>query len=82
MQLIDRYESLSRSFYSGSIGYMGFDGEFNHAIMIRTFMSKDNMLYYQAGAGIVAKSAVESELQEVHNKLAALRMAIEQAKTI
>jgi anthranilate synthase component 1 len=82
MQLIDRYESLSRSFYSGSIGYMGFDGEFNHAIMIRTFMSKDNTLYYQAGAGVVAKSVVESELQEVHNKLAALRMAIEQAKTI
>ncbi|WP_338873954.1 anthranilate synthase component I family protein [Spirosoma sp. SC4-14] len=82
MQLIDRYESISRSFYSGSIGYMGFDGEFNHAIMIRTFMSKDNTLYYQAGAGIVAKSVVESELQEVHNKLAALRTAIEQAKTI
>jgi len=82
MKLIDRYENLSRSFYSGSIGYMGFDGEFNHAIMIRTFMSKDNTLYYQAGAGVVAKSVVESELQEVHNKLAALRTAIEQAKTI
>lgn len=82
MQLIDRYENLSRSFYAGSIGYMGFDGEFNHCIMIRTFMSKDNTLYYQAGAGVVAKSVVESELQEVHNKLAALRMAIEQAKTI
>ena len=82
MQLIDRYESISRSFYSGSIGYMGFDGEFNHAIMIRTFMSRNNTLYYQAGAGIVAKSIVESELQEVHNKLAALRMAIEQAKII
>jgi anthranilate synthase component 1 len=82
MTLIDRYENLSRSFYSGSIGYMGFDGEFNHAIMIRTFMSKDNTLYYQAGAGVVAKSVVESELQEVHNKLAALRMAIEQAKNL
>ena len=82
MQLIDRYESLSRSFYSGSIGYMGFDGEFNHAIMIRTFMSKNNTLYYQAGAGVVAKSVVESELQEVHNKLAALRMAIDQAKAL
>jgi len=82
MQLIDRYEPLSRSFYSGSIGYMGFDGEFNHAIMIRTFMSRNNTLYYQAGAGVVAKSVVESELQEVHNKLAALRMAIEQAKTL
>ncbi len=82
MQLIDRYENISRSFYGGSIGYMGFDGEFNQCIMIRTFMSKDNTLYYQAGAGVVAKSVVESELQEVHNKLAALRMAIEQAKTI
>ncbi len=82
LQLIDRYESISRSFYSGSIGYLGFDGEFNHAIMIRTFMSKDNTLYYQAGAGVVAKSVVDSELQEVHNKLAALRMAIEQAKTL
>lgn len=82
MQLIDRYENISRSFYAGSIGYMGFDGEFNHCIMIRTFMSKDNTLYYQAGAGVVAKSVVESELQEVHNKLAALRTAIEQAKQL
>ncbi|CAN5315727.1 anthranilate synthase component I family protein [soil metagenome] len=82
MQLIDRYENLSRSFYAGSIGYMGFDGEFNHCIMIRTFMSKDNTLYYQAGAGVVAKSVVDSESQEVHNKLAALRMALEQAKSI
>ncbi len=82
MQLIDRYENQSRGFYSGCIGYMGFDGEFNQAIMIRTFMSKNNTLFYQAGAGIVAKSVVESELQEVHNKLAALRMAIEQAKTL
>ncbi len=82
MQLIDRYENISRSFYAGSIGYMGFDGEFNHCIMIRTFMSKDNTLYYQAGAGVVAKSVVDSESQEVHNKLAALRTAIEQAKTI
>lgn len=82
MQLIDRYENQSRGFYAGSIGYMGFDGEFNQAIMIRTFMSKNNILHYQAGAGIVAKSVVESELQEVHNKLAALRMAVEQAKTL
>ncbi|WP_345271401.1 anthranilate synthase component I family protein [Nibrella viscosa] len=82
MQLIDRYENISRGFYSGCIGYMGFDGEFNQAIMIRTFMSKDNRLFYQAGAGIVAKSVVDSESQEVHNKLAALRTAIEQAKTL
>ena len=82
MKLIDQYENQSRGFYSGSIGYMGFDGEFNHAIMIRTFMSRNNSLYYQAGAGIVAKSSVESELQEVHNKLAALRAAIEQAERL
>ncbi|MEZ0543067.1 anthranilate synthase component I family protein [Fibrella arboris] len=82
MKLIDRYENQSRGFYSGSIGYMGFDGEFNHAIMIRTFMSQNNSLYYQAGAGVVAKSVVESELQEVHNKLGALRAAIQQAQTI
>lgn len=82
MQLIDQYENQSRGFYSGSIGYMGFDGEFNHAIMIRTFMSQNNTLYYQAGAGIVAKSSIESELQEVHNKLAALRSAIQQAKAL
>ena len=82
MKLIDRYENQSRGFYSGSIGYMGFDGEFNHAIMIRTFMSQNNTLYYQAGAGVVAKSVVESELQEVHNKLGALRAAIEQAQAI
>lgn len=82
MQLIDRYENQSRGFYSGSIGYMGFDGEFNHAIMIRTFMSRDNNLYYQAGAGVVSKSVVESELQEVHNKLAALRMALKQAQEL
>ena len=82
MQLIDRYENQSRGFYSGSIGYMGFDGEFNHAIMIRTFMSRDNSLCYQAGAGVVSKSVVESELQEVHNKLAALRMALKQAQEL
>ncbi|RYF66328.1 MAG: anthranilate synthase component I family protein [Cytophagaceae bacterium] len=82
MKLIDRYENQSRGFYSGSIGYMGFDGEFNHAIMIRTFMSQNNALYYQAGAGVVAKSVVESELQEVHNKLGALRAAIQQAEEI
>ncbi|MBO0933982.1 anthranilate synthase component I family protein [Fibrella aquatilis] len=82
MQLIDRYENQSRGFYSGSIGYMGFDGEFNHAIMIRTFMSRNNALYYQAGAGVVSKSLVENELQEVHNKLGALRAALKQAQAI
>ncbi len=82
MQLIDQYENGSRSYYAGCIGYMGFSGEFNQAIMIRTFLSRQSTLFYQAGAGIVAKSVVENELQEVHNKLGALRASIEQAQTL
>ncbi len=76
MQLIDQFEPTSRGYYGGCIGFMGFNGDFNHAIMIRSFLSKDNVLYYQAGAGVVAKSNVHSELQEVTNKLAALRKAL------
>ena len=79
MQLIDNYENQSRGFYGGAIGYIGFDGLLNHAIMIRTFLSKENTLYYQAGAGIVAASKEASELQEVKNKLGALKKAIEMA---
>jgi len=79
MQLIDQYEQLGRNFYAGAIGYMGFNNDFNHAIMIRTFMSKNNFLHYRAGAGIVADSVAESELNEVNNKIAALRKAIEMA---
>ncbi|WP_442589497.1 anthranilate synthase component I family protein [Pedobacter sp. AW31-3R] len=82
MQLIDAYEGLGRNFYAGALGYMGFGGEFNHAIMIRTFMSKNNQLHYRAGAGIVADSIAENELNEVNNKIAALRKAIEMAKGI
>ncbi|MCL4150185.1 UNVERIFIED_CONTAM: hypothetical protein GTU68_058627 [Idotea baltica] len=82
MQLIDRYENQNRGFYGGCIGYLGFDGNFNHAIMIRSFLSKQNVLYYQAGAGIVSKSSPESELQEVHNKLMALRNALKMAEEI
>ncbi len=76
MELIDGYEPTPRSYYGGAIGFMGFDGSCNHAIMIRTFLSKNNTLYYQAGAGIVAASNPESELQEVNNKLGALKKAI------
>ena len=76
MELIDRYEPTSREYYGGGIGFMGFDGSCNHAIMIRTFLSRGNTLYYQAGAGIVAASKPESELQEVNNKLGALKKAI------
>lgn len=79
MSLIDKYENTKRGYYGGAIGFLGFNGEFNHAIMIRSFLSKNNTLYYQAGAGVVAKSKEENELQEVNNKLAALRTAIEQA---
>jgi anthranilate synthase component 1 len=82
MQLINEYESEPRSYYGGCIGFMGFDGSCNHAIMIRTFLSKDNTLTYQAGAGIVAVSQPESELQEVNNKLNALKKAIELAENI
>lgn len=80
--LIDRYEGLQRSFYSGAIGFMGFQGDFNHAIMIRSFLSKKNILHYQAGAGIVLDSDPEKELQEVNNKIAALRRALELAQTL
>jgi anthranilate synthase component 1 len=82
MQLIDEYEGLGRNFYAGAIGYMGFGDEFNHAIMIRTFMSKNNQLHYRAGAGIVADSIAVNELNEVNNKIAALRKAVGMAKEI
>ncbi len=82
MELIDQYENQNRGFYGGCIGFAGFDGSFNHAIMIRSFLSKNNTLFSQAGAGIVAVSDEESELQEVGNKLAALKKAVEMAKGI
>ena len=76
MQLIDEYEKTKRSFYGGAIGFIGFDGSCNQAILIRSFLSRNNTLYYQAGAGIVASSVPESELQEVNNKLGALKKAV------
>jgi anthranilate synthase component 1 len=87
MQLINRYERGPRGYYGGAIGFMGFTANgkaplFNHAIMIRSFLSRQNTLHYQAGAGVVAKSSIESELQEVHNKLAALRQAMQLAEEI
>lgn len=82
MQLIEKYETTSRDFYGGAIGFMDFHGNFNHAIMIRTFLSKNHELHWQAGAGLVSKSNPESELQEVYNKLGALTKAIELAKDI
>lgn len=82
MQLIEQYETSSRDYYGGAIGFMDFEGDFNHAIMIRTFLSKNHQLYYQAGAGLVAASDPESELQETYNKLGALNKALELAETI
>jgi len=82
MEIIDENEKTKRSFYSGAIGFFGFNGDFNHAIMIRSFLSKNNTLHYQAGAGIVAGSIPESELKEVDNKIAALRKAIELAEEL
>jgi anthranilate synthase component 1 len=82
MQLIEAYEKTSRAFYGGAIGFMDFDGNYTHAIMIRTFLSKDYQLHWQAGAGIVTKSSAENELQEVYNKLGALTKAIKLAETI
>ncbi len=82
MEIIDENEKTKRSFYSGAIGFFGFNGDFNHAIMIRSFLSKNSTLHYQAGAGIVAGSIPESELKEVDNKIAALRKAIEMAEEL
>jgi anthranilate synthase component I len=82
MQLIDAYEPTVRGYYAGCIGFIGFDGTCNHAIMIRTFLSKQNTLHYQAGAGITAKSVPETELQEVNNKLGALKKAVDMAETL
>jgi anthranilate synthase component I len=82
MQLIDQIENRPRGFYGGAIGHLNFNGDFNHAIMIRSILSKGRVLNFQAGAGVVADSDPESELQEVENKLAALNKAIEMANTL
>ncbi|WP_291909700.1 anthranilate synthase component I family protein [Chitinophaga sp. CB10] len=82
MEIIDQYEPTPRGFYGGCIGAVGFNGNFNHAIMIRSILSKMNTLYYQAGAGVVAKSVASSELEEVNNKLNALKQAILLAQKI
>ena len=76
MQLINEIEPHSRGIYGGCIGFIGLDGSLNQAITIRTFVSRNNELWFQAGGGIVAKSNEEYELQEVNNKLGALRAAV------
>lgn len=80
MQLISELEPHNRGAYGGCIGFIGLNGEMNQAITIRTFVSRNGKLWFQAGGGIVAKSNEEYELQEVNNKLGALRKAIEMAE--
>jgi len=82
LELIEKYENEKRDFYGGAIGFMDFKGNFNHAIIIRSFLSKNHKLFFQAGAGIVASSDEENELQEVYNKLGALNKALKIAENI
>ena len=82
LELIEKYEKVNRNFYGGAIGFIDFSGNFNHAIIIRSFFSKNNILNYQAGAGIVIDSDPEKELEEVQNKLGALDKALVEAELI
>lgn len=82
MELITSLEKHNRGAYGGCIGFIGFNGDLNQAIMIRTFVSRGNVLFYQAGAGVVALSNDERELQEVNSKLGALNKAIRQAEDL
>lgn len=82
MEIIEENEKTSRGFYGGAVGFMDFDGNFNHAIMIRSFKSQNNQLKFQAGAGVVSQSVPENELQEVFNKIGALEYAIQEAEKL
>jgi len=78
MELIAEFEGLKRGYYSGSIGYFGFNGDMDSAITIRTALLKEDEVIFQAGAGIVADSKPELEYLEVNNKLGALKKALEE----
>ena len=82
MKLLEKYEPINRDFYGGAIGFMDFNGNFNHAIIIRSFLSKNHQLHYQAGAGVVSDSVPEKELEEVYHKLGALTKALNLAEEI
>jgi anthranilate synthase component 1 len=82
LEIIAENENVARNFYGGAIGFLGFDGSINHAIIIRSVLSKNNTLVYQAGAGIVVDSTPEGELQEVYNKTAAIKQAIQKASEL
>ncbi|MBT8233869.1 MAG: anthranilate synthase component I family protein [Saprospiraceae bacterium] len=79
MQIIDKLESTHRGFYGGALGMLGLNGDINHAIIIRSFLAINNTLKYQAGAGIVISSDEQKELEEVNNKLGALKSAVAMA---
>jgi anthranilate synthase component I len=80
MEIIDEFETEKRGIYSGAVGYLGFSGDMDLAIAIRTAVVKDGMLYVQAGAGIVADSVPENEWIETKNKARALLKAAEMAQ--
>ena len=82
MELINKYENQQRGFYGGAIGFIDFNGGMNQAILIRSFFSQDNTLFYQAGAGVVAASNEESEMREVYHKLGALTKALDKAENL
>ncbi|MDR2145625.1 MAG: anthranilate synthase component I family protein [Tannerella sp.] len=82
MQLITELEKHNRGAYGGCIGFIGFNGDLNQAITIRSFVSRGNVLYYQAGGGIVVQSDEERELQEVNSKLGALNKALLEAEKL
>jgi anthranilate synthase component 1 len=82
LQLIDRYEKEQRNFYGGCVGFIETNGNINHAIMIRSFLSKDSQLHFQAGAGIVIASEPEKELNEIYHKISALKKAIQEANKL
>ncbi|MEL7220685.1 MAG: anthranilate synthase component I family protein [Bacteroidota bacterium] len=82
IELINQYENQNRAFYGGALGYIDFNGEMNQAIVIRSFLSQNNKLHYQAGAGVVVTSDEEKELQEVNNKLGALKRALKEAEKL
>ncbi len=82
LQIIDYNENITRNFYGGAVGFFGFEGQVNHAIIIRSILSKNNTLVYQAGAGVVSESKPENELEEVNNKVRAIRMSIQKANKL
>jgi anthranilate synthase component 1 len=80
IQLLAELEGEPRGVYGGSVGFIDFDGGVNQAIVIRSFLGKGNTLHYRAGAGVVLDSEPEKELEEVNNKLGALRKALQMAE--